>query len=141
MLQKLKDLFSHNMFLTVAAILTIGAGVWLVGCESSVKSPFTPEQKVTRDQLSAQVESYNALVKLAVASLDKQDLFRQYLVNEVLAVAQGSTLNPSGIIVGLVGLLGVGAVVDNRRKDTVIKVQKSQLANENPEPTATITMA
>jgi hypothetical protein len=129
------------MFLSVAAILVIGVGVWLVGCESSVKSPFTPEQRVTRSQLIAQVESYNAGVKLAVASLDKQDLFRQYLVNEILAVAQGGTLNPSGIIVGLVGILGVGAVVDNRRKDTVIKVQKSQLENENIEPATSVTVA
>jgi hypothetical protein len=141
MIEKVKKFLAHNMFLTVAAILVIGVGVWLVGCESSVKSPFTPEVKVTRDQLSAQVESYNVLVKLAVVSLDKQDLFRQYLVNEVLAVAQGGTLNPSGIIVGLVGILGVGAVVDNRRKDTVIKVQKSQLANENTEPTASTSVA
>lgn len=126
-MNKIKDLFSHNIFLSIAAVLAIGVSVWLFGCQSTTKSPFTPEQKVTRDQLLIQVEEYNAKTKLALQDLAKQDEFKAYLVNTALSVAQGGELNPVGIAVGLLGILGAGAAVDNRRKDTVIKTQKTAI--------------
>jgi hypothetical protein len=40
-----------------------------------------------------------------------------------MAVAEGGTINPIGVATTALGLLGVGAIVDNRRKDTVIKAK------------------
>ncbi len=36
-------------------------------------------------------------------------------------IVEGSSVNPVGVAVSLFGILGIGAVADNRRKDGVIK--------------------
>ena len=128
-IDNVKEIVSHNIFLAVAAVVVICTSVWLIGCQSQTASPFNPTQQVTRDELAIQVDTYNKQVELAVKDLDKQDAFKQYLVNEVLTVAQGGTLNPSGVIFGALGILGLGATADNLRKNTVIKTLK------NPAPT------
>jgi hypothetical protein len=64
-------------------------------------------------------------VELSFKDLEKQDLFKQYLIDSALVVAQGGTLNPSGLIFGALGILGLGATADNVRKNTVIKTLKN----------------
>ena len=126
-IEKFKELYKHNKFFAVAVIVAIGAGLWLLGCHSKTISPFD-NAPVTREELIAQADYYKHKLELAFQDLDKQDAFKQYLVNTVLNVVEGGTLNPSGIALGLLGILGIGAVADNRRKDTVIKTKSNQLS-------------
>lgn len=119
--ENIKIIIRHNVFLATAAAVVICLSVWLIGCESTTTSPFNPTQKITRDQLAIQVDSYNKQVELAVQDLDQQDVFKQYLIDSALVVAQGGTLNPMGIALGALGILGLGATADNVRKNTVIK--------------------
>jgi hypothetical protein len=92
------------------------------------------ELAVKRIELDAQVaafnkevDAFNIQVQAGIAELDKQDAFRQEIVNTVGLVATQaaqSGLNPVSLIpigIGLMGTaLGLGAAADNRRKDTVI---------------------
>ena len=121
LIENIKTIISHNIFLATAAVAVICLCVWLIGCESTTTSPFDPAQKVTRNQLAIQVDTYNKMVELAVQDLDRQDAFKEYLVESALVVAQGGTLNPMGIALGALGILGLGATADNVRKNTVIK--------------------
>jgi len=132
MLKKLKELFTHNQAMAIAVIIAAGLLVYVYGCESQVTSIIEPGKKVTRTQLNLEVEQEAArlnleldnIIKLAAAKnqeLDKQDEIRQKIAEFGMRVAKGGTVNPAGVAVGVLGLLGCGAVVDNRIKDKVIK--------------------
>ena len=127
MIEKIKAALRHNQGLALAAVICLAMGVYLVGCESSVTSPIQPEVQVTRPELMAEfnltVQKYDA----ALTELNKQDLFKQKMFEIGLAAAQGGTINPVGAGITLLGVLGIGAVADNRKKDSIIKtLQKKE---------------
>ena len=125
LLEKIKVAFRHNQFLTFAVVIVVVLGAWLMGCESQVTSPFNPSHDVTRSQLNNEVEKYMADLELAYADLDKQDLFKQKIFELGVVAAQGGTINPVGAGITLLGVLGIGAVADNRKKDSIIKTMKN----------------
>ena len=120
-IEKIKEALRHNQALAVAVVICIALGVYLIGCESSVTSPINPPKKVTRVQLDAEIELLIVNVELAIEDLNKQDLFKQKLFEIGLVAAQGGMVNPVGAGVTLLGILGIGAVADNRKKDSIIK--------------------
>jgi hypothetical protein len=123
--EKVRKVLRHNQFVALAAVLCVVLAVWIFGCESTVQSPLNPERKVTRAQLTLEKDKYLAEIQLAYENLNQQDLFKQKLTEIGVIVAQGGTVNPVGAGVGLLALLGVGAVADNRKKDSIIKTQKN----------------
>jgi len=125
-LEKIKIALRHNQFLAFAAMIVIVLGVWLIGCESQVTSPFNPDRDVTRAQLQNEVDKYMADIELAFADLNRQDLFKQKLFEVGVIVVQGGTVNPIGVGITLLGILGIGAVADNRKKDSVIKTMQNE---------------
>ena len=64
-------------------------------------------------------------LELAYADLDKQDLFKQKIFELGVVAAQGGTINPVGAGITLLGILGMGAVGDNLKKDSIIKTMKN----------------
>jgi hypothetical protein len=127
MLEKVKEIIRHNQGLAVAIIVIIAVGIWMFGCESKVQSPFNPNVRVSRVELQAEWELYAKKVDLAVQDLDKQDLFKQKLTEIGIAFAQGSTIDPIGAGITLLGVLGVGVIVDNKKKDSVIKGKDNEI--------------
>jgi len=128
LIEKIKETFRHNQALAVAVVVCLALGVYLIGCESSVTSPINPPNKVNRVQLNAEIERLMVDIDLAVEDLDKQDLFKQKLFEIGLATAQGGTINPIGAGVTLLSILGIGAVADNRKKDSIIKTLQKKAA-------------
>lgn len=135
MFEKIKRLLRHNQFLATALIIILVLGIWLVGCDSTVKSPFNPERDVTRQQLQNEVDKYMADIELAFDDLDRQDIFKQKLFEIGVVMAQGGTINPMGAGITLLGILGLGAVADNRKKDSIIKTLKNGAKNERKPET------
>ena len=81
----------------------------------------TPDRMVTRPQLKIEVDTFLAEAKFKFEDLDRQDAFKRLLFEYALVVAEGGSVNPVGVAVSLFGILGIGAIADNRRKDGVIK--------------------
>ena len=128
MLEKIKKVFAHNQVLAVAVMIAIVVGIFMFGCESAVKNPFNPTgPKVTRAELKIELDTYLAKVDLAVLELDKQDAVRAKIAEIGTILAQGGTVNPVGAGISIIGLLGIGAVADNRRKDGIIKTLKKSI--------------
>lgn len=123
-IEKIKEALRHNQFLAMAVVLAICLGVYLVGCESTTTSPISGK-KVTRPVLVAEVEAQTAQIEAAYEDLNKQDIFKQKFFEIGLAAAQGGTIDPVGAGVTLLGILGIGAVADNRKKDSIIKTLKN----------------
>lgn len=86
-------------------------------------------------EYNQEVESFNQRVEAGLQDLDRQDAFRQEILDTVGLVAteaaQG-TINPVSLIpigIGLLGAsLGLGTSADNRRKDAVITKLKTSSA-------------
>lgn len=125
-------MFRHNQGLAIAIVIVIAVGFWTYGCDSKVSSILAPNTKVTRVELNIEVQTeakrieneldnLMALAEVRNQELDRQDAFKTKLVEFGMVIAEGGTLNPAGVAVGLLGVLGIGAVVDNRIKDKVIK--------------------
>lgn len=127
MVDKIKKMFRHNQFLAVALVICLSLGVYLVGCDSTVRSPVNQEIKVNRVELDAEREHTLAKFKFAYEDLAKQDIFKQKLFEIGLVAAQGGTINPVGVGISLLGILGIGAIADNKKKDSIIKtLQKKE---------------
>lgn len=134
--EKLGTAIRHNLALTTTVLIVTGVLIWLGGCESMTRSLVTPLVKVTRselkleyDQEMSQLENRLQLIKTQyqerVQDLDRQDAFKQKLGEIGLTVLEGGELNPAGIAVSLMAILGVGAAVDNRIKDRIIKTKNN----------------
>ena len=111
----------HNQCLATAALVCVALACWVYGCQSRVESMRTSDKKVTRPQLKIEVDTFLAEAKLKFEDLNRQDAFKRQLFEYAMVVAEGGSVNPVGVAVSLFGILGIGAVADNRRKDGVIK--------------------
>jgi hypothetical protein len=132
----IKKFIDHNLGLSVAVTIGIIILIWCYGCQSKVKSIAEPTKLVTREELKIEVGSemsllqtkMNTLVALGearVMELDRQDETKRKFAELGLAFVKEGKVNPIGIATILASLLGVGAAVDNRAKDKVIKTQKN----------------
>lgn len=121
MLQKLIDVVKHNHAVLVAIMICVALVGWGYGCEPSTRNPRNHNEQVTRSQLNTEVKIYAEEIACAYTDLQKQEEVRAAILNAGLAYSQGQGVSIIGLISTLSGILGVGAVVDNRRKDVVIK--------------------
>ena len=136
MWNKIGEALRHNLGLSTAIILALLIGLWFSGCDSKVQSPFTNDPKlITRSELVFEYEQALKTVEdgleriefmaiKAEQDLDRQDAIKVKLVEVGSVLAEGGSINPTAVLPSLLALLGVGAVVDNRIKDRIIKTQK-----------------
>ncbi len=122
--ERVKEAVRHNLGLSITGLLAIVMAIWLVSCASVVKSPIS-EGMVTRSELSIEYDAIMSKILLAEADLDRQDALKAKVTEVAFTLAEGGTLNPIGIATSLISLLGIGAAVDNRIKDRIIKSIKS----------------
>lgn len=119
----------HNQSLVIGLILCTVVVAWAFGCESTVRSILLPSQKVNRPELQQEVESLIAQAELRFNSLDQQDAFKNALFEMAIQYSNGSNVNPVAVAVTLGNILGIGAIIDNRRKDILIKTLKGAISN------------
>lgn len=131
-MKAIKTWYNHNQGMFAAILLTIVSLVWIYGCESRVSSIIEPQKQITRGELNLELEQestrlQNELVilqkqaELRFVKLDKDDEIKRQLMEFGSLAAAGGGVNPAGVLGLLTGILGVGAIVDNRIKDKVIK--------------------
>jgi len=122
----------HNQGLFVALIINGILLIWSFGCKSKVTSLVDPRKKVTAQELNLELQAESVrieaeldqLVKQAIikqAELDRQDAIKQKLFEFAAITAEAGSLNPAGLLTLTGSMLGVGAIIDNRIKDKVIK--------------------
>lgn len=132
MMAAIKKWIRHNQGLFVALLLSIGLLVWTVGCQSKVLSLLGKEKMVTAAELNLEIEQLSAKLngelemlaqraELKMQELARKDELKRKLFEFTVLTAQAGQFNPTGLITLIGSLIGVGAVVDNRMKDKVIK--------------------
>ena len=134
-LSKLWIEMRHNYASYMAALVIVLLSVWITGCESTTPSIIYPNTQVSTIQfntevqtetlrLQSELEILQARASSGQLDLQKQDALKQAILQLGITTAQAGTLNPAGLL-GISGLLlGTGALIDNKRKDTIIKTLK-----------------
>lgn len=89
---------------------------WAVGCQPTVQSLSTPGTNVTGPQLQLELETIIAQFDIRKASLEEQDKLRQLLLSNALLVAETGTVNPVGILTGLLAFYGIGSATNDTKK-------------------------
>jgi len=122
----LLTLFNHERYTSIGVLISLGVLLFIFGCQPKCRSLLTDEM-ITRGELVAEIEMINAKAENAELSLQQQEDFQKFLLEQGVIIAAGGGVNPIGIITSLAGILGVGATVDNVRKRVTIK--KMEIAN------------
>lgn len=125
-MKKVMEWFRHYQGTSVAIIIVIAVLFWTYGCDSIVTSITNPNTKVTRSELKIEIDTFLAMAEERYRDLDRQDEFKQKLVEFGMIVVEDGTINPIGAGVSLLGILGIGAVVDNRKKDSLVKLLQNE---------------
>jgi hypothetical protein len=134
-MENLKKWIRHNQGLVASVFVCVVLVAAAFGCQVTTESPLNPDQKVTRQELKIEAQTYAAKLELAYADLDKKDAIINAVLEAGLAYAQGGGVSPLGLASTMMSIIGVGAVVDNRRKDAVIKSKTNALALIHQPPT------
>lgn len=120
----------HNKGMAIAVLVFLFFVGCVYGMASKVPSIMNPGQKVTRPELQAEltseVQRLKGLAEARSQELDRQDKIKQDIVSIGLMVAEGGAVNPMGLLGYGLGLFGLGATIDNKLKDTVIKKKDAE---------------
>lgn len=116
MLNKLKTVLNHERYEVIAGIVCVVLVFYGISCDSKVRSNLDPDRKVSRDELSAEVELYMAETEQKFIALDRQDDFKVLLFDKVMIWTSTGVFNPMGILPAVFTVLGIGAVTDNARR-------------------------
>jgi len=122
----------HNQGMVLSLIVVAAVAAWTFGCESKVTSMIEPAKMVTAAELELEIDLETARLNLEIqnlisqAELKKEDLARQDAIKQKLfdfaaITVDGGSVNPAGVVGLLFSICGIGAVIDNRMKDKVIK--------------------
>lgn len=124
-MEKIWKHIRHNQSLVIGLMLVTAAVVWAYGCQSRVVSILSPPARVTRPELQLEVDSLLERAKMRFADLDRQDKFKAAFFNMAIEYSKGGTINPIAFAITAGNILGLSAVIDNRRKDVLIKTLKN----------------
>ncbi len=138
-MKAIKKIISKNQGVFVALVVIVGMLIWGFGCQSQVTSLTEPSLKVTRAELKVEIDAeimrleseLEILMRqaaLKVQDLDRQDEIKQKLFDFAALTVANNALNPAGAVALGFSILGVGAVIDNRIKDKVIKNRPKKAA-------------
>lgn len=134
-MQKLWTTIKHNQGIAISICICIPLLIWFYGCDPKVQSLINPTIQVTEGQLrieySAEIrrlenelEHLKETSNLRLEEIARINTFRESLYKTALTFAEAGSINPLAILSTLGSILGIGAVIDNRRKDILIKTLK-----------------
>lgn len=122
----------HNQGMFISLCLISIFLLWFFGCQSKSPSIVHEGLQVTEPELrveysaemrrlESEIEHLEEITKIRLQDIYRQDRMKQALYQNALLIAEGGTINPLGILSLLGTLFGIGAAIDNRRKDGLIK--------------------
>lgn len=123
----LKMLFNHERYQSISVILTLIFVIFLASCDPQAKSLIDPGKKISRLELDGEIALLQARIDTELKSLEQQEAIRTLLLNLAATAARTGTFPFTEAILGAVGMLGTGAVIDNVRKRRDVTKLENQL--------------
>lgn len=103
MLQWIKT--NHKTIIT--GIVTIAICLWVYACDSQVKSLDGSGTLVNRAELQLELDTFIGSAQLRMLDLDRQDAFREIIIQNSLLLVQGQPFNALGLLTSIFGVYGV----------------------------------
>lgn len=103
MLQWIKT--NHKTIIT--GIVTIAICLWVYACDSQVKSLDGSGTLVNRAELQLELDTFIGSAQLRMLDLDRQDAFREIIIQNSLLLVQGQPFNALGLLTTIFGVYGV----------------------------------
>lgn len=119
----------HNIRGIITAILTVALCVFLYSCESQVKSLDGSNRLINRAELQLELDRYMSMAQLRMLDLDKQDAFRDIIIQNSLLVAQGQPFNPIGLITAIAGIYGFSHATTKSSRAIVKAIKNKKVKN------------
>lgn len=127
MKDKIFEVLSHDQGTFVAVIICTLLIAWSLGCQVTTENPFSPGDKVTKAELDILAEEAAQKLSLAYDDIERQEQVRKAILEAGRAFAESGGIDPLGFASTLLGIVGIGGIIDNRRKDAVIKSKTKAL--------------
>lgn len=122
--QTIKDKYPIYIAMIICSVLIL----FSVSCPPTTKSILSPDEKVTGAELQLELEALMGTAKLRLADLQRQQEFRDLIMQNALLVIESGSFNPVGILTSLFAFYGVGSAANSTRKTIVKKVEERKLA-------------
>lgn len=110
-MKKIINSLPYLLSLTVVCVFIF----WAIGCQPVTKSLVDPAQKVTRAELIGEIDYLMAKYKIAINDLDKQQEFRDIIIQQTTKIFSSEDIDPIGLMITAMSILGLGAGADNIR--------------------------
>lgn len=117
-LEKVKRNWQWYLMMVIANVIVL----WICACPPTTKSLNGSGTNVTREELQLELYTLIETAKIRMADLDKQDELRQMIINNAILIANGTPLNPLGILSGIAALYGMGSAITYGKKKVVAKI-------------------
>lgn len=121
LLEKIWRAVRHNQGLAVSVVIVVGLLIWSYGCESRVVSLSNSAVMVTRAELEVEIDTFMNTAEVRLSDLERQDEIKRKLFEFAAVAAESGTVNRSTVLSLISWILFGGLLIDNRRKDGVIK--------------------
>ena len=112
----------------ITGVVTVVLCIYLYSCESQVKSLDGSNRLINRAELQLELDTFITQVEIRTMSLDRQDAFRNLIIQNGLALVQGTPFNPVGLITAIAGIYGT-AHAASKVVRTAKKSQAKRKAN------------
>lgn len=130
-LQKLKDNWQWYLMIIIANI----ACLWIIACPPTTTSLLEHNKQVTREELQLELETIVNTAKFRMANLDEQDELRNIILQNAVLIIETGTVNPLGILTGLLALYGAGSAITRGKKkvcDCLNNKKTKAFTNDSP---------
>lgn len=115
------DYIKKNWHWLVSVNVAIFVISFAYGCEATTKSLIYPDRNVSRAEIATELELLERKSAIAFADLDRKDRIRELVLNQSLIIAQSGSINPVGVIMSVLTILGLGVGADDIRLRKKIK--------------------
>ncbi|GAH66590.1 unnamed protein product [marine sediment metagenome] len=113
-----------NRTIILTTIVSVSLCIWLYACESKVKSLTEPTRLVNRAELQLELDRFMGMARIRMLDLDRQDAFRDLIIQNSLSLVSGVPFNPVALITGVLGIYGLAHATTKTSKAVVKKIQK-----------------
>lgn len=107
-----KEHWPQGVALLTAALLLL----WAAGCPAKVESPILPGKHLTGRELQAELDQLLVMYEIRSEQLAQQQRLRQLILQNAMMMVQTQTVNPVGILTGLLAFYGAGTAVVSTKK-------------------------
>ena len=130
-MKPIKENWQWYLIIVIANVICL----WVMACPPTTESLINGRPDVTREELQLELETITNTAKFRMAHLDQQDQLRDIILQNAVLIIENGSVNPLGIITGLLALYGAGSALTKGKKkvgDVLNNRKVTRFKNDSP---------